>query len=826
MRKVLNFFSRTASIGLFSAFLRLHKTVWSLSLLGTLDTNAFVLWGNHQHKYRRFSRHPLSLTVTTAVASISSPTSEMVTLSLSSSIGDQNKPTDQYFVSSSNSDALAKLMLEVVSSCDNFDKSTPLSGKTLNDACRVLHQFISQQSKTNATINEDINLNGIANESAGESDAIDAKHLRSRLSSYSLIAAERLCRIAHDQDTGHDKKGRKNRKRTWEALQNAAGILQNTPFEGETSIPLESSAMAVSMVFGALSLLQQQQSQYNLDENGSAKAAASALSSTVSRNSLLRQAGQPLSSLVLRSCVDRAFCDKQELFRFDLNILNHLAKSFRLTDKSVEPRAIAHVVRKAVPELQTTSEREDLVKQTTAGAFALSCQLRPWSVLSPIELIDAATAFDFYHAAEEICRSAHKAAKDQEASPMQSSEGNNGNVHRIGFSALQQQENVRSAVEKLVDTAMDARMYRRADALATSLYSMGGKSRYVEARYLHACDTIAKVVSRRQFPIVDRQIERVAKAVAKVKQCKEESKRTSDDSTTVMTQSSSSATLPITPELEIRKYAIEKCEEVGEFAAALRLASLHGMEYVYDEEAILQAAKLRREKYLQYDDVLSGEIPLLITETHELLSSFDRLVNTEEEAVSSSPSANKHRGKHIGFDAEWDEETQGVALLQLATTKTVLLVDVPALSSTEDGVAALKGTVGKILDNPEWTVIGFSCRQDLSRLRATPCVQIWQQQGDQPQDPQDTNQQQQHWLSGASSVVDVQTLVWNAEPTLRTTGLSRACEHFLGKPLDKSEQCSMWSGRPLSDRQRSYAALDAWVCVGIYKKLLESETTE
>eukprot|EP00536_Pseudo-nitzschia_multiseries_P009459 jgi/Psemu1/242146/estExt_Genewise1.C_2640011 len=392
------------------------------------------------------------------------------------------------------------------------------------------------------------------------------------------------------------------------------------------------------MVFGALSLLQQQQSQFNLDENGSAKAAASALSSTVSRNALLRQAGQPFSSLVLRSCVTQAFCDKQELFHFDLTILNHLAKSFQLTDKCVEPRVIARVVRKAVPELQTSYEREDLVKQTTAGAFALSCQLRPWSVLSPIELIDAATAYDFYHAAEEICRSAHKAANDEELSCFQSTGGDNGDDKRHGdilrFSAREQQENVRFAVEKLIDTAMEARMYRRADALATSLYNMGGHS------------------------------------------------------------------------------------------------------------------------------------------------------------------------------------------------ETVLLVDVPALSSTNDGVNALRKTVGEILDNPEWTVTGFSCRQDLSRLRSTPCVQPRQQKEEPRQALQDENPQEQHWISGASSVVDVQVLVGKAEPALRTTGLSRACEHFLGKPLDKSEQCSMWSGRPLSNRQRSYAALDAWVCVGIYKKLLQLETNK
>ena len=224
---------------------------------------------------------------------------------------------------------------------------------------------------------------------------------------------------------------------------------------------------------------------------------------------------------------------------------------------------------------------------------------------------------------------------------------------------------------------------------------------------------------------------------------------------------------------------------------------------MYDEQAAQLAAALRREKYLQYDDVFSGEVPPLITQPDELISTFDRLLRKEDDNYSN----NHQPENHIGFDAEWDEETSGVALLQLASVETVLLIDIPGLSSTAEGVDALRKTVGKLLENPEWTLIGFACRQDLSRLRASPCVLK-------------EGTQQQHWISKTNAVVDVQTLVGDADPLLRTTGLSRACEEFLSKPLDKSEQCSLWSSRPLTERQRSYAALDAWVCVGIYQKLL------
>ena len=74
-------------------------------------------------------------------------------------------------------------------------------------------------------------------------------------------------------------------------------------------------------------------------------------------------------------------------------------------------------------------------------------------------------------------------------------------------------------------------------------------------------------------------------------------------------------------------------------------------------------------------------------------------------------------------------------------------------------------------------------------------------------------------MSGTRAVVDAQKLIGEAEPKLKTLGLSRACQHYLGKPLDKAEQCSLWSARPLSEGQRIYAALDAAVLIAIYEKL-------
>jgi ribonuclease D len=117
-----------------------------------------------------------------------------------------------------------------------------------------------------------------------------------------------------------------------------------------------------------------------------------------------------------------------------------------------------------------------------------------------------------------------------------------------------------------------------------------------------------------------------------------------------------------------------------------------------------------------------------------------------------------------------------------------------------DGANALEQTVARLFASPSSTLVGFSCRQDLSRLRSSPCARAV------------------HWFGKTDAVVDLQLVVTAKDPKLSKLGLSRVCHSYLGKPLDKAEQCSMWTARPLSFQQRVYGALDAWVCVAVYDK--------
>ena len=61
----------------------------------------------------------------------------------------------------------------------------------------------------------------------------------------------------------------------------------------------------------------------------------------------------------------------------------------------------------------------------------------------------------------------------------------------------------------LIDRSFEQHLYRQANSIPTEFYHHGGQSRFVKARFLHACSTISNVEIKRQPPIIERQIERL-----------------------------------------------------------------------------------------------------------------------------------------------------------------------------------------------------------------------------------------------------------------------------------------------------------------------------
>ena len=56
----------------------------------------------------------------------------------------------------------------------------------------------------------------------------------------------------------------------------------------------------------------------------------------------------------------------------------------------------------------------------------------------------------------------------------------------------------------------------------------------------------------------------------------------------------------------------------------------------------------------------------------------------------------------------------------------------------------------------------------------------------------------------------------------KAKGLKYMCSEVLGIEICKYEQCSFWENRPLKQSQMHYAAIDALVCVSLYKKIFNN----
>lgn len=364
------------------------------------------------------------------------------------------------------------------------------------------------------------------------------------------------------------------------------------------------------------------------------------------------------------------------------------------------------------------------------------------------------------------------------------------------------------AAGAIIDIAFDYRLYRRADAFASKYYAFGGPERYAEARFLHACDTITKLVKKKQVQVIDKQIARVDDMVAKVsKDLILTSPSPSSNAKPKRAFHGEDIAIETMGE-HIRDFSLRRLRASNMHAAAIRLAKIWDMEYDQDPLMLEAERKKRKLTYLQWDDEgapgnssetgsqSARPLPELISDAEDLLKQFNVLENNPE--------------RTIGFDCEWHDSINGVALLQLSTLADSLLLDIPALTATKEGCDALRATVGKLFSRStnRDRCIGFGCKDDIKRLRISPYVDV-------------------PWFPQSEKMVDIHDLrnmIAELNPNLGGRGgmhfgLSRACEIFLGKQLEKAEQCSDWLARPLSAEQREYGALDAWACVAISAKI-------
>eukprot|EP00752_Nemacystus_decipiens_P004366 g3990.t1 len=156
----------------------------------------------------------------------------------------------------------------------------------------------------------------------------------------------------------------------------------------------------------------------------------------------------------------------------------------------------------------------------------------------------------------------------------------------------------------------------------------------------------------------------------------------------------------------------------------------------------------------------------------------------------------------VGLDVENCPVTSTAVLLQVATTTDVFLFDLIALSERRaepDVFRRFDATMDSLLSNPRIVKLGFSFSADATALRkACPSMRGFRR------------------ILALLEVGDLSYSVLGR----KTPSLSKTCEAWLGKPLDKTECASKWATRPLSLDQVKYAALDSHCLVGIFEEML------
>jgi ribonuclease D len=73
------------------------------------------------------------------------------------------------------------------------------------------------------------------------------------------------------------------------------------------------------------------------------------------------------------------------------------------------------------------------------------------------------------------------------------------------------------------------------------------------------------------------------------------------------------------------------------------------------------------------------------------------------------------------------------------------------------------------------------------------------------------------------SFIDIQDHV--RDIGIEDLSLQKLYANFFGQKISKRQQLSNWDADVLNDKQKLYAATDAWACIMLYEELMRLETT-
>lgn len=171
----------------------------------------------------------------------------------------------------------------------------------------------------------------------------------------------------------------------------------------------------------------------------------------------------------------------------------------------------------------------------------------------------------------------------------------------------------------------------------------------------------------------------------------------------------------------------------------------------------------------------SGEVQL-ITETKKVIRIFDEISSHEIVGFDTETRPSFHKGQYYN-----------VSLLQLAIPDKVFLIRLNHTGLTKEMIS--------FLENDEILKAGVGIRDDIKALQKLQRFQ-------------------------ADGFVELSTIAKNKG--LQVESVKKLAGLLLGFRISKSAQTSNWEAEEYTEKQISYAATDAWVCLNLYKSLMTS----
>src|SRR5579859_569871 len=184
-----------------------------------------------------------------------------------------------------------------------------------------------------------------------------------------------------------------------------------------------------------------------------------------------------------------------------------------------------------------------------------------------------------------------------------------------------------------------------------------------------------------------------------------------------------------------------------------------------------------------------------ITITHDEINALPlgafegKVVVVEDASHLPKTFAEINHHQVVGFDTETKPvfvrgHQNKVALMQIALPEKVFLIRI--------NHTGLAGEIIRFLENEEISKAGVALRDDIKALQR---LKRFEPRG----------------------IIELADLAKKAG--LEIEGVKKLAGLLLGFRISKSVQTSNWEAGALNEKQISYAATDAWVCLQIYKKL-------